>query len=71
MEDHGPGVGAHVGDRLPARLAALDPEDEVAEGEVCDELPVPHDEVEPLDLGRLQGREGLEVLGEGRHADQA
>ena len=46
---------------------ALHPEDEVREGQVGQQLPVAHEQVQPLGVGALQPGVLLKELGERRH----
>ena len=63
-----PVVGRTCATRQPALEATRHPQDEVAEGQVRDQLPVTDEQLQPLDLGGREVGGGLEHLVEGGHA---
>src|SRR5690606_11597449 len=66
---HGrPGRGTALGDRDEAPLARGEPQHEVGEGQVGDELPVTGEAVQPLDVGGVEVAVALDEVGEGGHA---
>jgi len=53
-EDHRPGGGADVSRRVPPALGRRDPQDEVGEGQVRQELPVAEQQMQPLRIRGVQ-----------------
>ena len=66
-EDELAGRRADVGDGFPAVAGGPDPEDEVGEGEVGDELPVTDEQVQPLDVVVGQVGPPAQELAQGCH----
>src|SRR4029079_3334962 len=54
----------------PVPLPVGQPQDEVGEAEVGDDLPVRLQQLEPGDVVRIEVRVGTDELGEGQHAAQ-
>lgn len=64
-EDHLAGVGSHVPDGAPTPVNDPDPQHEVGEREVCEQLPVAHEQVDPLDGARVEFGVPSQLLGKG------
>ena len=65
--DGRPGAGPGVGDGGPAARAVAHPQHEVGEAQVGDELPVPHQGPQPLDVGLGDVGVTADDVGDGGH----
>ena len=64
-------LGPGVGHRGPAARAVADPQHEVGEAQVGDELPVPDQGPQPLDVGLVDVRVAADDVGDGGHGTEA